>query len=123
MCPGFITQETQDHNDYVCNWRSPMLIFLNHTVTGKTEVPNPEYWISGPDKFKIWNIGILLCFGGGQDRNIHGSVRHAETSPKVFRDQHDSVFVLLRILLNEVLHGFHEKPLSFQITRIGASLL
>src|SRR5260221_272591 len=37
----------------------------------------------------------------------------------MLRNNHYSVFVSLRILLDQVLHGFHQQPLPFHITWIG----
>src|SRR5215831_7142504 len=48
-------------------------------------------------------------------------VAHTETCANVFRYQFDSRAIADWVGLRQVLHGFHQQPLSIHISRIGGS--
>src|SRR6266446_4740385 len=52
---------------------------------------------------------------------FHGTIGHAETRAEMFRQQHDSILILLGILLRQVSHGLHQHTLALNIAGIGRS--
>src|SRR5579871_4140815 len=57
---------------------------------------------------------------GGRGGQIFWTVSDAEAGAKVLRKQQDRFFILLRILLDQILHGFYQEPLAFNILGVFA---
>lgn len=48
-------------------------------------------------------------------RRFFWPIRHAKPGAKVLRKEHDCVLVLLRVLLDQVLHGFNQNALALNV--------